>query len=77
MKILYNESDAVIRISKTELRRFEHLLTWGMFALEFSSIGCPKTEKGIALELLSVGKAMNDGQEGERNYEIDNIKCGS
>lgn len=74
MKILYNKSDAIIRISKTELRHIEHLITWGLFALEFSSLGCPKTEKGIALELLSVGKAMNDGQEGERNYEMETTK---
>lgn len=66
MKIIFDESKAIITVSRSELRDIEHLTTWGMFALDFSSIKCSKTEKDIVLELLSVGKAMQEGKEGNR-----------
>lgn len=69
MKILFNESSAMIRLSKSELTHIEHLATWGVFALDNSCVGCSKTEKDLAFELRAVNEAMNEGQTGERNYE--------
>lgn len=71
MQIQYDETTAFIKLSKTELRHLEHLATWGMFALDCSIVTCPKAERAIASELLAVGKAMHEGQEGERNYESE------